>query len=347
MASPSFPILFVAPERVDDAILASGLIRRLADEVSHARFTVAAGPAVAPLFRDLPGLDRLLPFEPEPMGLHWFGLWRRTRGRRWGLVLDLRGSRLARFLRARRRAVRKPLNPALEPIHKVVEAARVLRIDEDPPAPFLFTSAETDAQADALLKPSGGGAEGPILAVAPAADWVGKAWPAERFAVAAAELLGPNGPLPNGRLMVLGGADDRWATETVRRSTARERLIDLIGKADLLTSYACLKRARLFIGNDNPFTHLAAAAGAPTLALFGPSDERIYGPWGDNSRTLRGPRDFDTFKALDPTFSQAMNHMQDLTTAKVTAAARRLMAETEPGSEAAIALETDEGNTGG
>jgi ADP-heptose:LPS heptosyltransferase len=337
MASPSFPILFVAPERVDDAILASGLIRRLSDEVSYARFTVAAGAAVAPLFRDLPGLERLVLFEPERFGLHWFRLWRSARSRRWGLVLDMRGSRLARMLRARRRAVRKPLNPALDPIHKVVEAARVLRIDEEPPPPFLFTGPETEAQAAALLKPPPrGGADGPILAMAPAADWVGKAWPAERFAVAAAELLGPDGPMPNGRLMLLGGADDRWATETVRRATARERLIDLIGKADLLTAYACLKRARLFIGNDNPFLHLAAAAGAPTLALFGPSDERIYGPWGSNTRVLRGPRDFEAFKAIDPSFSQAMNHMQDLTTSKVTAAARRLMAETEPGPDAPL-----------
>ncbi|HTK33970.1 MAG TPA: glycosyltransferase family 9 protein [Caulobacteraceae bacterium] len=341
MAAPSFPILFVAPERVEDAILASGLIRRLSDEMPQARFTVVAGAATAPLFRDLPGLERRLPFEPEPMGLHWFTLWRQTRNRRWGLVLDMRGSRLARFLSARRRGIKKPLNPALGPIHKVVEAARVLRLEDDPPSPFLFISPQTEALAAGLLRPPPGVAEGPILAIAPAADWVGKAWPAERFAVTAAELLGPKGPLPTGRLLLLGGPEDRWATETVRRSIARERLVDLIGRADLLTSYACLKRARLFIGSDNPFMHLAAAAGAPTLALFGPSDDRIHGPWGAHARALRGPRDFEAFKAIDPTFSQAMNHMQDLTTAKVTSAARRLMAETEPGPDAPDKPETD------
>lgn len=333
MASPSFPILFIAPERVDDAILASGLIRRLSDEVSHARFTVVSSAAVAPLFRDLPGFERQVVFDKAGL-LDWLSLWGQLRRRRWGLVLDMRGSRLARFLRARRRAVRKPLNPALEPVHKVVEAARVLRIEDEPPAPFLFVGEETLARADKLLKAPGGALDGPILAIAPAADWVGRAWPAERFAVATAELLGPGGPMPNGRLLLVGGQGDRWATETVRRAIARERLVDLVGKADLLTTYACLKRARLFIGNDNPFVHLAAAAGAPTLALFGPSDERVHGPWGPRAVTLRGPRDFAAFKAIDPTFSQAMNHMQDLSTAKVTAAARRLMAETEPGPDA-------------
>lgn len=333
MASSAFPILIVAPERIDDAILSSGLIRRLADEAPHARFVVAAGADVAPLYRDIPGLDRIVPFEPQAFGLHWLALWGQARRRRWGLVLDLRGGgRFARLLSARRRAVKRPSSSGAAPVHKVIEAARLVRLEDEPPAPFLFTGPETEARAAALMKPAAGlpnAPDGPILALAPAADWVGRAWPAERFAVLAAEMLGPGGPMARGRLLLLGGAGDGWATETVRRAIARERQINAVGQ-DLLVAYACLKRARLFIGVDNPYLHLAAAAGAPTLGLFGPSDERVYGPWGPQARVLRGPRDFATFKALDPGFSQAMNHMQDLSTSKVTAAARRLMAETEP-----------------
>ena len=129
MASASFPILLVAPERVDDAILGSGLVRRLLDEIPHARFTVLCSDAVAPLFRDLPELDRTLLITPARFGLHWLGLWGRLRGRRWGLILDLRGTPLPGFLPARRRAVKRPVNPALEPVHKVRELARVLKID--------------------------------------------------------------------------------------------------------------------------------------------------------------------------------------------------------------------------
>lgn len=328
MASSSFPILFVAPERVDDAIFASGLIRRLVDEVPHARFTVVAGEAVAPLFRDTPGLERTILFEPTRSALRWLGLWRRVRGRRWGLVLDLRGSKVARFLHARRRGVARPHNPALEPVHKVIEAAQVLRIDDEAPAPFLFVGEETRAKADKLLAGSLLGGSGPILAVAPSADWVGKTWPAERFAIVVAELMGPKGPLHDGRLLLLGGPDDRWATETVRRVTPRGRLIDLLGKSDLLTLYACLQKARLFIGNEGPYLHLAAAAGAPSLGLFGPSNDRLLGPWGAHTRVVRGPRTYEQLRALDPTRSLAVNHMQDLAATKVAAAARALLDET-------------------
>ncbi len=324
MAESAFPILFITATRIGDAVLSSGLLRRLADEVPQARFTVAAGPLALPLFRDTPGLDRLIPVVKQPNGLHWLSLWGQVRHRRWGLVLDMRGSGLARFVRARRRAVRRPPPPGTPPVHKVVEAARVLRVEDDAPAPFLFTSADTERAAERLL----GGGSGPILAVAPAANWVGKTWASENFAVVAADLLSPSGPLAGGRLLLLGGEDDRFAAEAVRRSVPSGRTIDLAGRADLLTAYAALKRARLFIGNDSGVMHLAAAAGTPTLGLFGPSDDRLYGPWGPRAAALRGPRPFEAFVAADPSLNQAVNHMRDLPVDWVKRAARELLART-------------------
>jgi ADP-heptose:LPS heptosyltransferase len=334
-SSSSFPILIVAPPTLSEAVLFSGLVKRLADEIPHARFTVLGDAAVVGVYRDMPSLDKTIALEAAPFGLPWLKLWLRLRRRRWGLVLDMTGTRLARSLKARRKAIRKPLSAALDPVHKVIEAAQILRIDDDPPAPFLFASEETEAAAEALLRPPSGAKEGPILALAPAADWVGKTWPPERFAVVAAELLSPRGPLSGGRLMVVGRQEDRWAAEAVRRAIARDRLIDLAGRADAVTTYACLKRARLFIGGDSEMLHLASAAGAPTLGLFGPSDERVWRPWGPQGETLRGPRDFDAIKAADPGLNQAVCHMQDLPVAWVINAARRLLDATEAREAAA------------
>ena len=327
MADLRFPILFITATRIGDAVLSSGLIKRLKDEIPNARFTVAAGPLAAPLFQDVPDLDRVIAMPKAKSGMHWFDLWSETRKRRWGLVVDMRGSGVARFLRAKQRAIRRSPPASLGPMHKVIEAARVLKLEDDPPTPFFYTSAAREAEADRLT--SGPGAnEGPILALAPAANWVGKTWPAERFAVLAAELLGPRGPMPTGRLMILGGPDDRWACEAVRRAMPRDRMIDLVGRADLLTAYACLKRVRLFVGNDSGLMHLAAAAGAPTLGLFGPSDDRLYGPWGPNARALRGPRPFEAFVKIDPTLSNAVCHMLDLPVDWVSRAARQLFQDT-------------------
>lgn len=319
MASGPFPILFITATRIGDAVLSSGLIKRLHDEIPNARFTIVAGPAAAPLFAEVPNLDRVIVMQKAKSGGHWFDLWRETRKRRWGLVVDLRGSGLTRFLRTRRRAVHRK---SAEPVHKVLEAARLLKIEEEPAAPFLFTSPDTEAYAAELVA-----GEGPILALAPAANWIGKTWPVERFSQVAMRLVRGDGPLRGGRLMVVGGSGDVNLVKPLR-DVAPSRIIDLTGK-DLLTAYAALKHARLFIGNDSGAMHLAAAAGCPTIGLFGPSDERLYAPWGPGTRVVRGPRDLDQIRQVDPGLDQAICHMMDLPVEKVVRAAHELLAATE------------------
>jgi len=319
--SRGFPILFITATRIGDAILSSGLIKRLHDEIPDARFTIVAGPHAAPLFAHVPGLDRIIVFEKSRSGSHWFDLWRKVRNTKWGLVVDLRGSGISQFLSTRRRAIHRK---SPEPIHKVMEAARTLRIEDEPAAPHIFTDPDLEVYADELLEGSG-----PILAMAPAANWIGKTWPVERFSQVAMTLLHGYGPLAGGRLMVLGGPGDEALGRSLKDSAGR-RFINLTGKVDLLTAFACLKRARLFIGNDSGAMHLAAAAGCPTIGLFGPSDERLYAPWGEHARVVRGPRSFEQIRAVDPGFGQALCHMMDLPVKTVVTAANDLLKATEP-----------------
>jgi ADP-heptose:LPS heptosyltransferase len=336
MAPRRFPILFVTQSRIGDAVLSSGLVKALVDEVEDARFTIVASDLTAPLFAEVPGLERIIVMDKRPGGAHWLDLWRRVRLRRWGLVVDLRGSPLAATLRPRRRAV---YSRSDAPIHKVLEAARLLKMEDASPSPYLFTSEATEARADALTA-----GEGPILAIAPCANWIGKTWPAERFARLAHGLLDQGGGLAGGRLMVVGGPADRRAAGAVLSAAPRDRVIDLVGREDLLTVYAALKRARLFIGCDSGLMHMAAASGAPTLGLFGPSDERLYAPWGPRAKAVRGSRDFEAFKRIDPRLDQEICHMMDLGIDTVARAATELLAQTahDPPAPATTHADTDQ-----
>jgi ADP-heptose:LPS heptosyltransferase len=326
MTQRAFPILFITATRIGDAVLSSGLIKMLADQIPNARFTIVAGPLAAPLFAHVPGLDRVIVMEKGKGKGHWFKLWNQVRHKKWSLIVDLRGSATALLLRRDKRAIWKKL-PG-EVVHKVVDAARTLKLEGDPPAPHLYITPDVQALADELLV-----GDGPILAVGPASNWVGKVWPIERFTQTAAQLLDKDGPMAGGRLLILGGPEDTRMVEELRMASARGRTIDLTGKVDLLTAYACLKRARLFIGNDSGLMHIAAAAGTPTIGLFGPSDERRYAPWGDDAVAVRGPRTFDQFLAVDPDLTQAIRHMSDLPVATVVKAAKALLIRTEPDAE--------------
>ena len=133
--------------------------------------------------------------------------------------------------------------------------------------------------------------------MAPAANWTGKMWPAEHFAQVARTLLGKGGDMAGGRLMVLGGPGDRGVAAPLLTAVPKDRRIDMVDRESLLVVFAALAGARLFVGGDSGLMHLAAAAGAPTVGLFGPSDERLYAPWGEHVRVVRGRlRTFEEIK---------------------------------------------------
>ena len=315
-----FPILYIAEADAEDAVLSSGVLAHLVESLPEASFTIVGSAASAPLFAETPRLAQLLVLEREGH-FEWIALWNQVRATKWGLVVDMRGSTLSGKLRRHKRAVRGKDEPG---VHAVEAAARVLKLDpEETPAPRIFVSEQTLAEVRARFPATGG--EGPILAVGPGVEWMGKRWPAERYAKVAAKLLADDGPLAGGRLMLVGEEIDREAAHTIRYAVPRARVIELQGKLTRLQTAAALSQAALYLGADSIWTHLAVAAGAPTVAVFGPSDETTRGPW--KGVTVRGPRSFEEFQKLDPRLNQAIQHMMDLPWERVLKAAQKVLKE--------------------
>jgi heptosyltransferase III len=314
-------ILFITGTRIGDAVLSTGLLGHLVERHRGARFTIAAGPAAAPLFDAVPGLELLLTVEKRRFALHWLTLYGHVVLRAWDLVVDLRGSALAFLLAARERRIIAKGEPHE---HRVQQLGRLFDLDP-PPAPRLWTTPDHERQA-ALLVPSGG----PVLAIGPAANWGGKQWPAERFAALAERLTGAGGTLPGARVAVLAAAHEWAQAQPVLDALPPERRLDLVGRTDLLTAAAALRRASLFIGNDTGIMHIAAAMGTPTLGLFGPSLEQHYAPWGPRSAVVRTAKSYgEIVGAPDYDYRSSRTHMESLSVDAVEAAARRLWASIE------------------
>ena len=263
-------VLFVTSTRIGDAVLSTGLLDHVIRARPGARVTVACGPAAAGLFAGVPGLARVIAMPKRRYGLHWLDLWRQVAPTAWSLVVDLRGSALAWTLLARERRVYRT-SDAL--VHRVRQLSDIFGLSE-PAAPRLWTLPEHEAAAARLISDNG-----PVLALGPTANWRGKEWPAENFVALIDRLTGPQGILSGARVAVFGGPSERAAAEPVLAAIPEARRIDLVGTVDLLTAYACLKRAALYVGNDSGLMHMAAAAGASTLGLFGPSRDEHYAPW--------------------------------------------------------------------
>jgi heptosyltransferase-3 len=76
--------------------------------------------------------------------------------------------------------------------------------------------------------------------------------------------------------IVIGADTDRAYLDEVWRESEVTRLDGALAWPELS---ALIGAARVYIGPDTAVTHLAAATGTPTVALFGPTDPRIWGPW--------------------------------------------------------------------
>ena len=312
-------ILFIAPNRLGDAILASGLIEQCRRRYPGAQFTIACGPVAAPLFQALPGLVEILVLRKSSgwrRWHHWADLLAVGWGQYWGLVVDMRGSASALVLPTRRRRIWRGGKPDQ---HRVMALSGFLDpSDATPPAPHVWLSAAHHAQAAAII----GDDPRPILALAPTANWIGKIWPIERFVAVAKALTAHDGPLAAGRILVAGGPAERAAALPLIKAFDSDDVIDLVDRTDLLTLAACIGKAELFIGNDSGLMHLSAAVGTTTLGLFGPSRDDHYRPWGNDNMAVRSAQ---TYAALMPGGHPQAHDiclMTGLSVATVTTAAR-------------------------
>jgi len=308
-------ILFITANRLGDAVLSTGVLSHLVERFPGARIAVICGPYAASLFAAVPGLARIIVLRKRPWNIHWLEAWRACVGTRWDLVVDLRNSIVSRMLGASRRAVRGRNSGQ----HKVIENAAVLGL-QPPPSPYIWLSEQAEREAASIIP-----ARSNVLALGPAANWPCKQWPAERFGVLANKLTSAEGPLVGAQILIVAGENERAGLAPLLQMVPPERRIELFG-CDLLTVAACLKRARLFVGNDSGLMHLAAAMGVSVLGLFGPGREDIYGPWGARCATVRTPESREELlQRLPSPDAHHPNLMEGLGVEKVCEAAIKLL----------------------
>jgi ADP-heptose:LPS heptosyltransferase len=109
-----------------------------------------------------------------------------------------------------------------------------------------------------------------------------KNWPAPRFA-RVAQIVAGRARL--GVVATFGPAEEDQADE-LRAAFARTDAVWL-ERPRLALLAAVLAECAAYVGNDSGVTHLAAACGAPTVAVFGPSDPSTWSPRGPTVRVLR------------------------------------------------------------
>jgi len=288
-------VLFITSNRLGDAVLSTGLIDYIVTTYPEARLTIACGSLPASLFEAVPGLERIITIDKKRFNGHWIKVWRQIIGTRWDMVVDLRDSAVSRLIRAREKHIYSNHINKLQ--HKVEQCASVMGL-EAAPAPKLWFTPEQTAFADRVIPRNK-----KIIAVGPTANWIGKTWPAERFIETIDALSAKGQPLEAAHVAVFAAPGEEDAAIEVLEFFPEDYRIDMIAKALPGHAAAVISRCDLYIGNDSGLMHCAAAAGIPTLGLFGPSYPHLYHPWGDHCRYVRTAETFDQlrdFEGYDP-----------------------------------------------
>jgi ADP-heptose:LPS heptosyltransferase len=271
-------ILFIASSRIGDAVISSGILEQLRRTYPQARITVAVGVVAQDVFAHLPNLERRIVFDKEKFDFHWLRLWTKLVGRVWDIVVDVRGSGLPYFLLAKRR---KTIRGGRRPGRRYQQLGAAMGLNPAP-LPVAWTDAADEARAASLL-PAGAR----LIGLGPTASWSGKIWAPERFAAAYQALA--SGRLAGARPVLFGGPGAEEEKLIAPILAALPDAIDLTGKLTLPEVAACMRKLDLFIGNDSGLMHLAAAAGAPTLGLFGRSHASQYAPAGARTAVAISP----------------------------------------------------------
>jgi heptosyltransferase I len=121
------------------------------------------------------------------------------------------------------------------------------------------------------------------LIVAPGARWNSKRWPTAFFA----ETLDSIAKSSDIKTVIIGTKDETHLAEEIISKCKKAKPISLANKTNMIELVELLRNAELILTNDSGPMHIAAALGTMVIALFGPTDPVLTGPFWPNSKVFQ------------------------------------------------------------
>jgi len=224
-----------------------------------------------------------------------------TGSKQWDVAIDLQGTLksalLLRYVRASKKIAEfsglrhwtcivsrpKLIHPRREhAVQRCLELAAPLGANPDRVHFHLPVQPQAQRWADEKL----GQSSRVRLAVCPGSARPEKVWPAENFAQALSQASSRGVAFD---VVIVGTNSEKAAAQAVC-SAVGGHCIDLTGQTDLRQLVAVLNHCDLMLTCDTGPMHIMAALGKPVVALFGPTNPRKNGPWGDQHTIVQAPQ---------------------------------------------------------
>lgn len=320
-------ILVIRLGAMGDIIHALPAVASLKASWPESKISWLVSPKWAPLLQGNPATDELILFERGGFAA-LRGTWARLRQHRFDLAFDFQG--LLQSALAGRAAHAKTVYGFSSAVareshaawfyHRAIDVKGPHRVERN--LQLIAAAGASVLNAPAWIPPGkeeGRLPAGPFVLASPFAGWTGKEWPLEAYEQVA-RLLKREG------LELVLNVPESKATETSRLSNVRVHSSSIPGLID------ATRRATAVLGVDSGPLHLAAALRKRGVALFGPTDPALTGPFGNTFEVLRAPGVDTTYKR----HSQVHWSMQGISVEQVTSALRHVLEGCAAQSSAAV-----------
>ena len=301
-------ILVMRYRFIGDTVLTVPFLRNLREAFPTARIDLMLEPFSGQVLEGCPYVDRMIPFEFRT--IHTYSK-RSQRGKfagyvhYWGMIKDqhydavfvLKRS-LSSALLALLAGVPRRIGFATEgrgllltdPVryrqdqHEVENFLNCLRVLDIPIGSKeleLWPSREGDLKVSSLFAAAGWKRGDLKIIVHTAASLPAKQWPLDRFA----EVMRSVKQKFNARFVYTGAQNDAALYQEIEKQGPFGGL-NLCGITTVRENLSVYRESHLFFGVDSGPLHMAAAVGIPVVALFGPTDDRKWGPWGEGHTVI-------------------------------------------------------------
>jgi len=275
-------ILFLTLSNLGDIILTTPVLEMLHDEFPEASIDVITGGAGLEIFTQHPAVREVSAYRKKRKILERLSEVIALRKKKYDLVVDLKNT-LIPYLVGAKYHTKLSLLKERNVRHKKDEhllKLTAMGIEPSSHASFFIPCGDDEKRFIREVTDSSSGKR--IVVINPGAKSHLKRWGAKKYAELSDRLISELGC----RVFVTGNQDDREVVGEFK-SFSREVSTDLSSKTSVGSLAELMKRSSLVITNDSAPLHVASATNTPTLAIFGPSDDRKYGPLAEKSVTVK------------------------------------------------------------
>ena len=290
--------LIIGPSNIGDAILAAEVVAAVHRYDPAAYLTLVVGERATALFQGDPRIRTLVNADHYDsltgrLQLAW-ALWRY----RPHLVVDLRHTLYPLLLKPLTvwRYLRQPparlvhmrdrhwwrLTAQAPQVTKQERSTHQHADGASPAVSLILLTPKDTAHVEGLMRRWPLVPDRPLVVMCPGARSHIKRWMTAGFAAVADRLIDERGV----QVVFSGELEEAPIVEEIL-SQMRQRAVNAVGHVTIRQLAVLMQHAQLVLTNDSASLHLASAVDVPTVAIFGPTDERQYGPTARGSRVVR------------------------------------------------------------